>query len=125
MAENYSTYYGLADKNGVESFHWALVDKYGFGLGRDAEEVNLEQFTMCVKATADPGNKLVLYKAEVSDGDAKIIEELLYGKSGDEKNISLEALKIIKERAVVKQVASWGITKAEAKKRWDAITAGL
>ncbi len=125
MEENYQTYYGLAGKNGVESFEWAAVDTYGFGVGRNEADVNLEQFTMCVKATADTANKLVLYKVDMTDDDSQMIMDLVYGKSLKEKNVSLEALKIIKERGKLKQVASWGITKAEAKKRWDSITAGL
>jgi hypothetical protein len=115
LEEDESWYYGLANAEGVEAFTPEVIDDSGFGIGLDYKEVLAEQFGMCVKSIANPDKPYVVFRValKISDGDE--INNLF--EEGNQK----EALLMIKEKSIRRQVSTYQTTLQEAKSKWNRI----
>jgi hypothetical protein len=113
-----TNYWGMADCNGLSSFmevpheSW---DEWGLGpsTGRHSQDEFKTQIGMaCMSARANPQRWSVVYKAEVRDSDAEILNEMM-------EFSPFEALKALKKCALKIELATgMGIN---IKKVWDKI----
>jgi hypothetical protein len=118
--------YGYADSDGIQMLESEPADyEMEFFSVKTPEEINTDQFTLAVKATADQSKKGVLFRALLSPGDVQTIQASIYGSNEAASTGKLSALKVLKENSDKVQVASWGLTKPEAKKRWVSLTSSL
>ena len=108
-------FYGLADNNGIESVQVDTGDSFGFSTYKTVKDINAEQFAMCIKATANSQKNAVVFRCEMNFEDGTTMIDLINAKKNS------EALVFVKEKALKIQLATYGTTKQEAKKRWDAI----
>ena len=111
--------YGLADKDGVEALEINTGETFGSSLYRTTKEVNTEQFSMCIRATANTQKSAVVFNVMLDFDDATEALKLLKNKQ------SKECFQYIKAKAKRLQLSTYGTTKVAAKKNWDAIVANL